>query len=146
MAVVAVAGRSAREAAGTGEGTVRPLASGVAMKTKHTWIVALALALSGVVLAPRAALAQGGCDGCDRRPYGDYCDGPRWGRYGAKDPVRTAEEARKRLERFFADGDVTIGKITNHDTYYQAEIHDGDGELVDRVIIDKRTGRIRSIL
>jgi hypothetical protein len=128
---------------------VRTLASGVAMNAMNKiqgWTLALAIALSGVALAPQAVHAQGDCGSCDRRPYGDYCDGPRWGRYGAKDPVRTAEEARKRLERFFAEDDATVGKITNHDTYYEAEIHDGDRDLVDRVIIDKRTGRIRSIL
>lgn len=53
---------------------------------------------------------------------------------------------RERLEEFFADEDVTVGEITNHDSYYQAEINDADDLLVDRVIIDKRTGRIRSIL
>jgi hypothetical protein len=116
------------------------------MKTMKAWSFAVAIALSGVVLVPGAARAQGDCGRRDRRPYGDYCDGPRWGKYGAKDPVRTAEEARKRLEQFFADDEVTVGKITNHETYYEAEIHDGDRDLVDRVIIDKRTGRIRSIL
>ena len=108
--------------------------------------VALAIALFALALAPRAAVARDGCNWCDRRPYGDYCDRSRWGRYGAKNPVKSAAEARERLEEFFADEDVTVGEITNHDKYYQAEIHDADDQLVDRVIIDKRTGRIRSIL
>ena len=116
------------------------------MKKTQTFGLALIVALSGVVVAPRAAYARDGCGRYDERPYGDYCDGPRWGRYGANDPVRTRGEARKRLERFYSDEDVTVGKITDRETYYEAEIRDGDGDLVDRVIIDKRTGRIRSIL
>lgn len=116
------------------------------MRKTQAWSVALAIALFGVVLGPRAARAWEGCDSCDRRPYGDYCDGPRGGRYGANDPVRNSVDARKRLERFFAEDSVTVGGISNHDTYYEAEIRDGNGDVADRVIIDKRTGRIRSIL
>ena len=108
----------------------------------------LAIALAGLLLAPSVALAQGGCGhgGCDRRPYGDYCQGQRWGRYGAKNPVKSAAEARERLEEFYADEDVVVGTITERALHFEAEINDMDGVLVDRVIIDKRSGRIRSIL
>lgn len=92
-----------------------------------------------------AARADEDCGSCGRRAYGNYCQGPRWGWYGAKDPVKTAKDARERLEQFFEDEDVIVGRITEKQTYFQAEITNPEGQLVDQVIIDKRTGRIRSI-
>lgn len=62
----------------------------------------------------------------------------------AKDPVKSADDARKRLEEFYADENVAIGKITERDLHFEAEVLDKDSELVDRVIVDKRSGRIRS--
>lgn len=116
------------------------------MRTTRVATIALLMGLFGASLAPSAALAEGGCGWRDRRPYGDYCDGSRWGRYGANDPVKTAKDARERLKQFFEDDDVVVGAITERARYFEAEIQDSDGEIVDRVIIDKRTGRIRSIL
>jgi hypothetical protein len=108
-----------------------------------------ALKLLGVVAAlwltvPATAYA-GDCGSCGRSAYGDYCQGRRWGWYGAKDPVKTAKDARERLETFFEDEDVVVGEITEKQTYYQADVTTAGGDLVDQVIIDKRTGRIRSI-
>ncbi len=103
----------------------------------------VAVALAGVLAAPADANAQGCRSGSSGRPYGDYCRG-RWGRYGARNPVKSAEEARRRLKEYYADEDVMVGQITELDLVYEAEIKDKQGELVDRVAIDKRSGRIRS--
>lgn len=114
------------------------------MDTKRKIAVALFTGSLGFLVSPLPARAEcGWCEG--RRPYGDYCDDWRSGGYGANDPVKTAEEARKRLERFFEDDDVVVGKITDRESYFEADIRNPAGELVDRVIIDKRTGRIRSV-
>jgi hypothetical protein len=40
---------------------------------------------------------------------------------------------------------MRIGELRERENYFQAEIRDGRGNVIDRVIIDKRTGRIRSI-
>jgi hypothetical protein len=37
------------------------------------------------------------------------------------------------------------GSIEEKDSYFEADIVSPDGPVVDRVIVDKRTGRIRSI-
>ncbi len=58
--------------------------------------------------------------------------------------MKGVEEARKRLEEFYADEEVVVGKITERELHFEAEVKDKDGDLVDRVIIDKRSGRIRS--
>ncbi len=81
----------------------------------------------------------------DHRPYGGYCQGPQWGWYGARMPVRNREEARRRLESFFQGQDVVIGVITPRGRHFLADILDKDRKIVDRVIIDRRTGRIRSL-
>jgi len=85
--------------------------------------------------------------GCCPRPYGGYCQGPRWGWYGANRPVATVEEARKNLEKYFEGHDVTIGTIIERRGFFEAEVKDKDKKdtVTDRVIIHKRTGRIRSV-
>ncbi len=106
--------------------------------------VSCALLLATALAAPTVAHAQGCRRGWSGRPYGDYCRG-RWGRYGAKDPVNGAQDARKRLEEYYADDDVVVGKITEHELNFEAKIENRNGEFVDRVVIDKRSGRIRSM-
>jgi len=94
--------------------------------------------------APAWAAGQGHGDG--RQPYGGYCEGPRWGWYGARTPVTTLEDARKRLEEFFKDQNVVVGTIVEQHKFFKADILDRNGVLLDQVIIHKRSGRIRSIL
>lgn len=76
-------------------------------------------------------------------PYGDYC--PMWGSYGARKPVRTANEAKRILQEYFAPYDIKVGKIKERELFFEADIKDRNNNLIDKVIIDKRTGRIRSI-
>jgi hypothetical protein len=49
-------------------------------------------------------------------------------------PVTTAAEARKHLKKYFDGRKLTSGTVK-----------DADRSVVDRVIIDKRTGRMRSV-
>lgn len=81
----------------------------------------------------------------DHRPYGGYCRGPRWGWYGAQTPVRTEQDARKHLEAYFSEKDLKVGTITDRGRHFLAEILDTKDSVVDVVIINKRTGRIRSL-
>jgi hypothetical protein len=92
----------------------------------------LAHSSAGVVYA-----AQGG----ETSPYG----GAQSGSYGEKRQVTSKEEARKILQAYFAKQNVTIGEIVEQDLYYEAEILDKNKKVTDKVIINKRTGRIRSI-
>lgn len=81
----------------------------------------------------------------DRAPYGHYCPGPRWGWYGAKKAVKTVEEARKILEEYLKGYDVLIDTIKEKEWFFEARIKDKNNTLLDILIVDKRTGRIRSI-
>jgi hypothetical protein len=80
----------------------------------------------------------------DASPYGGYKKGPEETGYGEKRPVTTVEEARKALTEYFKKKDVKIGEIREQELFFEAEIRDKGNNLVDKVIVDKRTGRIRS--
>jgi hypothetical protein len=73
-------------------------------------------------------------------PYGRS----KRGRYGEKRSVMNEDEARTILKEHFRDT-FSIGKIRKRKFYFETEIRDRNGNLVDKVIIDRRSGRIRSI-
>lgn len=77
--------------------------------------------------------------------YGDYWKGERWGWYGAKRMVRTPEEAKEIIEKVFVNQrDIKIGEIREHPRFFEADIMNTKGIRIDLIIIDKRSGRIRS--
>ena len=104
-------------------------------------LLLIILLITAIVLPDSNAQAMNGWwDG----PYGDYC--PMWGSYGARKPVRTIKEAEKILKEYFSKyEDVKVGKVKEKEWYFEADIKDKNNNLIDVVIVDKRTGRIRSI-
>jgi hypothetical protein len=77
--------------------------------------------------------------------YGDYKRGDKWGWYGARKVVRNSAEAKQVLEKFLIHHrNLKVGKMMETIHIYQAYIINNQGTLVDIIIIDKRTGRIRS--
>lgn len=81
-----------------------------------------------------------------RVPYGAYCPNRRTDHYGARQPVRTGPDARERLLQFFGADEVSIANLVERPRHFRADILDKQGKLLDTVIIDRRSGRIRSIL
>lgn len=80
-------------------------------------------------------------------PYGTYQGDRRSSAergYGEKRPVSSAGEARRMIERYFEGRGVQVGRVVEREFFFEAEIIGRDGEVIDRVIVDKRTGRIRS--
>ena len=67
------------------------------------------------------------------------------GSYGERQEVATAGDARKVLKKHFAGKNVIIGEITERERYFEAEVMDSRSAVIDKVIIDKHTGRVRSI-
>jgi hypothetical protein len=65
--------------------------------------------------------------------------------YGEKQKITTSAEARKALKKYFADKDLIIGEVIEKELYFEADIMDSNKAVIDKVIVDKRTGRIRSI-
>jgi hypothetical protein len=51
------------------------------------------------------------------------------------------------MERYFSGcpHKMMVGKIEEKEGYFEADIRDPNGNLMDKTIVDKRTGRIRSI-
>ncbi|KWT76401.1 hypothetical protein ASN18_3140 [Candidatus Magnetominusculus xianensis] len=78
-------------------------------------------------------------------PFGGYCRGAEWGWYGAKKQIRTAQQAKKLVEEYYVNEDITIGKVAERQFFFEVDINDKNNSLIDVVIVDKRTGRIRSI-
>ncbi len=80
-------------------------------------------------------------------PYGHFCPGMGMGPYGVRKAVRTADEAKQVVDRYFSSRGEALhcGKVEEKDLYFETEILDDKGVLVDKAIVDKRTGRIRSI-
>lgn len=114
----------------------------------HLFLASIMIGMTLLAVPPQTSAQDRGRGWYEGRPYGDYCPGRRWGGpYGARQPVRTLDEARQVIERYFAarQKDVTVGKIEERKWFFLAEILDKDGALVDETLVDKRTGRIRSI-
>jgi len=89
------------------------------------------------------------CQSCMDRgwnsTYNGYCNNQNWGWYGARKSVTLVDDARRDLLEYYAGTDAKVGKIVEKSGYFEAEILDKGDKLVDRVIIHKRSGRIRSI-
>jgi len=92
------------------------------------------------------APGQGFGLGQGRSPYGAYCPKRHADRYGARQPVHSAAEARERLLQLFGANQVTVSDLEERPRHFKANIVDKNGKLLDTVIIDRRSGRIRSIL
>jgi hypothetical protein len=76
-------------------------------------------------------------------PYGDYCK--KCTTYGTcKDPLPPGE-AIAALEQYYREKGLTVGKVQHRGRFIKAEIYEGN-RLVDKVLFDRKTGRIRSIL
>jgi len=100
-----------------------------------------ALLFTAMLHTEAAACRECGCN----KTYDGYCNNQRWGWYGARKSVSSVEEARRDLTEYYAESDVKVGKVIEKPGYFEAEILGKDKKLADRVIIHKRSGRIRSI-
>lgn len=94
---------------------------------------------------------DGGPDWCKNRD-GDCKTGMRgrcgkrrgdW--YGARQPVADGAEAHTRLSHYYTGQGLTVSAVTEIKWGFSAEVRDKDGKVIDRVMIDKRSGRIRSL-
>lgn len=79
-------------------------------------------------------------------PYGHYWRSYKGGWYGAKRVVKSTTEANEIVIQFYVpQKGIRVHRIIESPNFFQAEIINQKGRVVDTVIIDKRTGRIRSI-
>jgi hypothetical protein len=111
------------------------------MKKFFMFLIPMTLIL---FLSPLDSIAMMHGQGHHMGRYGGYCKGPKWGWYGAGRSVRTEKEVRELVAEFLKETELTAGQVRDEKTYFEVEIKDGDGEVVDLLIVDKRTCRMRS--
>lgn len=103
------------------------------------------LLLSCILFSGSYAAAKDECQG-ERYPHGNYCEGKRWGWYGERTAIKSEAEAKNILSEYFSSvPGARIILIKERKWFFKAEIRDKRDNLIDIVIIDKRSGRIRSI-
>ncbi len=74
-------------------------------------------------------------------PYG----GPWRSGYGERRAISSRGDAQRMLNDYYTRRNMRIGPVRDKGFYYEADIMDRNNRFMDRVIIDKRSGRIRSI-
>jgi hypothetical protein len=75
-------------------------------------------------------------------PYGDYC--VECAVYGVCKYVVPQEEAVRAMDRYYRDRGYRMGEFRHRGRFVEAIIYKDD-HAVDRVIFDRKTGRLRSI-
>jgi hypothetical protein len=114
-------------------------------RVKIIVLLAIFLSISDYSFAQGLNKGEKGATEC-QPVYGHYWRSYKWGWYGARRVVRTPVEAKEIIEQvFITHGGIRIGKILDKPRFYVAEIVNGKGFVIDLLLIDKRTGRIRSM-
>ncbi len=75
-------------------------------------------------------------------PYGDFCR--RCTRYGVCPRMLSIKEAVEALEAYYGKKNLKAVIRSTGGRFVMAEILE-DGRVVDRIIFDRKTGRVRSI-
>lgn len=75
-------------------------------------------------------------------PYGDYCR--EYNRYGSCREAVSPQEAMKAMERYYREKGYRTRTFISRGRFIEADIYK-DGRQVDRVIFDRKTGRLRSV-
>jgi hypothetical protein len=75
-------------------------------------------------------------------PYGDFCT--QFRHYGGNKSMHNDEEAKKALKHYFSKKGLDVDIVDFKGRFIKAHIKKS-GEVVDIVIFDRHTGRIRSI-
>ena len=76
-------------------------------------------------------------------PYGDYCR--ECTTYGTCKSIIPIKEAVAAIGQYYRDKGCTVGRVRHKGRFIEAEIYQ-DNRLVDKVLFDRKTSRIRSIL
>ena len=75
-------------------------------------------------------------------PYGDY---PEWNSaYGMCRANLDPKEAEIAIERYFGSKGLTAANMRHRDRFIEADIYK-ERRLYDKILFDRKTGRIRSI-
>lgn len=112
---------------------------------RAAFVVVIIVGLVASSLTPVFAIDNHGTDQCSCSPFGSYCKGSEWGWYGARKIVRTTGEAEKIIKSFFLPEKVSVANLREKTTFFEAEVRGSGNTVIDMVIVDKKSGRLRSI-
>ncbi len=75
-------------------------------------------------------------------PYGDFC--PRCAKYGSCKTIMTHEDSKKAMIDYYQEKGLNVELEKKGGRFIRAKIKEDD-KVIDIIIFDRRTGRIRSI-
>lgn len=75
-------------------------------------------------------------------PYGDYCS--RMSHYGVHKSIIDLKHAEEALEHYYGEKGLNIEIVSREGRFIKAQVKD-DQSIVDIIIFDRRTGRVRSV-
>jgi hypothetical protein len=105
------------------------------------WITAIGMALL-IVYGSMIADVYAGSKGRHVTPYGDFC--PRFTNYGKHKAMLSRENSRKALRDYYGAKGLGVYVEAFKGRFIKAVIVNKDA-VIDKIIFDRRTGRIRSI-
>jgi hypothetical protein len=108
------------------------------MKMKHLTVLMIMFAFLLLSYAEASAWQQ-------RRPvtpYGDFC--PRCGHYGTCKSIMSTIDAEQAMKDYYHKKAYTIEIENKRGRFIRAKVKE-KGKVIDIIIFDRRTGRIRSI-
>lgn len=95
-----------------------------------------------ILFAPLFSGAYSISSGDEITPYGAYC--PLCGEYGYCTKQPTQKEITNALKSYYLKKGLRVVLIKQDGRFAEAEVYK-NMELVDKILLDCRTGRIRSI-
>lgn len=75
-------------------------------------------------------------------PYGDYCS--RMSHYGMHKSIIDIKHAEEALKHYYGEKGLKIKIISREGRFIKVEVSN-ENDVVDTIVFDRRTGRVRSI-
>jgi hypothetical protein len=109
-------------------------------KTSKILTLILLLSISILLLSPDHVSAKR--DKKSVTPYGDFCN--RVSHYGTHKHMLDNKQVKIALEHYFGRKGFSIEIVNSKGQFVKAAVKDS-AEIVDIIIFDRQTGRIRSV-
>jgi len=75
-------------------------------------------------------------------PYGDFCN--HVSHYGKHRSIVSMKHANEALQHYYGEKGLDVDIVSQEGRFLKAQIKDGN-EIVDIIIFDRQSGRVRSI-
>ena len=95
-----------------------------------------------VILIVSFTVVYASSDGTPVTPYGDFC--PKCGKYGTCRSQMSLNNTEQAIAEYYHEKGLSIDIEKTNGRFIKASVTD-NGKVVDVIIFDRHTGRIRSI-